>query len=281
MTAAVDLRNSAADQFWASLRAAMGQDGLLTYRYLGRVAQNMHGVPVGSMKIRSDMRDWNGGIRAAALAIATAETGFSDFNAVPAPVEAGLSILDAGRDVREVHLRAEVLKLGKTLGFSRTVVTDADRPERLIAISRGVGVKLAEAPATGGEPFPLPDDMADADDLPSLLSVFGGVIDGEVCRLPELSAGSSSTSGSLHLGPIHIALDAIADTIARRHRMRIADWNVMFLSAGTLGPFRADLSRSMMQAGDSAVVLSLTDEGRDDRRVATATAVLRPVDPQL
>ncbi len=278
MANAIDLRKVETGAFWASLRSAMGQDGLLTYRYLGRVAQNMHGVPVGSMKIRSDMRDWHGGIRAAALAIATAETGFSDFNAVPAPIEAGLSILDAGRDVREVQLRAEVLKLGRTLGFSRTFVTDADQPEKVIAISRGVGIKLAEAPESGGEPFPLPDDMADAGDLPSLLTVFGGVLDGDVCRLPELSAGSSSTSGSLHLGPIHIALDAIADANARQHRMRIADWNVMFLSAGTHGPFRAELTRSMVQAGDGAVVLSLVDEGRDDRLVATATAVLRSVD---
>ncbi|MCB2046717.1 MAG: hypothetical protein KDE32_00665 [Novosphingobium sp.] len=278
MANAIDLRKVETGSFWASLRSAMGQDGLLTYRYLGRVAQNMHGVPVGSMKIRSDMRDWHGGIRAAVLAIATAETGFSDFNAVPAPIEAGLSILDAGRDVREVQLRAEVLKLGRTLGFSRTFVTDADQPEKVIAISRGVGIKLAEAPESGGEPFPLPDDMADAGELPSLLTVFGGVLDGDVCCLPELSAGSSSTSGSLHLGPIHIALDAIADANARQHRMRIADWNVMFLSAGTHGPFRAELTRRMVQAGDGAVVLSLVDEGRDDRLVATATAVLRSVD---
>lgn len=277
MASSSDLRTVESEEFWASLRAAMGQDGLLTYRYLGRIAQSMHAVPVGSMKVRSDMRDWNGGIRAAALAIATAETGFTDFNAVPAPVEAGLSILDPGRDVAEVHLRAEVLKLGRTLGFSRTVVTAAENPDRVLAISRGIGVKLAETPVSGGEPFPLPDDIQDRDDLPPLLTVFGGHIVADHCHLPELSAASSSTSGSLHLGPIHIALDALADAFAAKQQKRITEWNVMFLSAGTHGPFRAEVSRNMAQPGDGALELSLIDEGRDDRLVASAIAVLRPI----
>jgi len=268
-----DLREVAKDDFWARLHEAMGEDGLLTYRYLGRVTGNMHGVPLDYMTIRRDMRDAHGGIRAGALAIGTAATGFTDFDAVPAPISAGLTILDPGKDVKKVAMRQEILKVGRTLGFSRTVVTDWDDQERVIALSRGIGIKLGEAPEEGGVPFPLPDDIADREDLPPLIEVFGGWKgDDGHWRLPAMNAQNRSTSGTLHLGPIHLVFDAAADEIARASGRRVADWEVMFVSAGTDGPFRLDVTPLPATGPAAAVEFSLFDEGRDNRLVASGTA---------
>ncbi|HUD90646.1 hypothetical protein [Sphingobium sp.] len=273
-----DLREAAADEFWDKLNAAMGKDGLLTYRYLGRHSQEMHGLPVGTMKIRSDMRDWHGGIRPAALAIATAETGWSDFNAVPAPVSAGLDIIDPGVGVRQVTMRQRTLRLGRNLGFSRTIVADSDHPQRIIALTRGIGIKLGEAPPTGGQPFPLPDDLEDRD-LPPLLRIFGGWRDGEgMLRLAALTAQNRSTSGSLHLGPIHVVFDAAADDLARETGQRIIGWEVMFVAAGTVGPFLVEVERLSAGGRLGAAEFSLIDEGRDSRLVASGSAAFGPLE---
>lgn len=275
MNATGDLREAGQDEFWDRLHVAMGKDGLLTYRYLGRVTEDMHGVPRGYMKIRGDMRDAHGGIRVGALAIATAETGFTDFDAVPAPISAGLTIVDPGIDVTRVAMRREVLKLGRTVGFSRTVVTDWDDECRVIALTRGIGIKLGEAPAAGGEPFPLPDDISERTDLPPLISVFGGWKgeDGH-WRLPALSAQNRSTSGSLHLGPIHLVFDAAADEFAAASGRRVIDWDVLFVAAGTRGPFRLDANPLPAEGAPGAIRFTLVDEGRDGRIVASGSASL-------
>src|SRR4051812_22788164 len=94
-----DLRDVPPERFWQRLTEVM-QSGLLTYRYLGRKNRDMHDVPHDSMAIRRDMRTAAGGIAAAPLMIAAADAGgFTDFDAVPAPVVASLSILDPGIDV--------------------------------------------------------------------------------------------------------------------------------------------------------------------------------------
>lgn len=272
-TATGDLRTAQGEEFWIRLREAMGKDGLLTYRYLGRVSEDMHDVPVGYMKIRSDMRDHHGGIRAAALAISTAETGFTDFDALPAPVSSGLTIVDAGRDVSRVAIRRHVLKVGRQLGFSRTVVTDWDNEDRVIALTHGIGIKLGEAPADGAEPFPLPDDIVDRPDLPPLITVFGGW-KGEdgLWRLPALLPQNRSTSGTLHLGPMHLAFDAAADEIAAAHNLRVMDWQVLFVSGGTDGPFRVEVQPIPATGQTRAAEFSLIDEGRGGRLVASCSA---------
>lgn len=272
MTQKGDLRGAPPQDFWERLNEAMGQDGLLTYRYLGRKSQEMHGLPIGTMKIRSDMRDCHGGIRPAALAIATAETGWSDFNAVPAPISAGLAIVDSGIGVDEVTMQQRTLRLGRNLGFSRTVVADRNAPERIIAITRGIGIKLGDVPPSGSKPFPLPDDIGDHD-LPPLAAAFGGWRDGsDTWRMPALSSASRSTSGSLHLGPIHIAFDSAADDLARHSGKRVREWDVMFVSAGTAGPFRVDVTQFAPEGDLLACEFTLIDEGRDERLVASGTA---------
>ena len=265
--------------FWTALREAMGKDGLLTYRYLGRKSQTMHDVPYDSMKIRSDMRNAAGGIMAAPLAIATASTGgFTDFNAVPAPVTAGLRIIDPGHDVREVRMRTEVLHMGRSMGFSRTVVTDAANPDRVIALTDAVGIKLGEAPQSGADPFPIEEDMLDRPDLPRLHEVFGGyrLPDG-VWELPEMTAANRSTSGSLHLGPIHIIFEAAATEAAAAaagtNQVQVEDWDVLFIARGINGPFAVEARAVPAGKGKVACTMLLKDRGKDNRTVASCTAI--------
>ena len=272
-----DLRGVPPEQFWQKLTEVM-QSGLLTYRYLGRKNRDMHDVPHDSMVIRRDMRTRAGGIAAAPLMIGAADAGgFTDFDAVPAPVVASLAILDPGLDVREVRIDREILRRGRTMGFTRTRITDAANPGRLLALTSGVGVKLAEAPESGGELFELPEEIADRPDLPPLTDIFGARRErAGVWCLPALNRESASTSGSLHIGPIHIVLEAAATELAAAaagtERLQPVAWEVMFLAAGTVGPFGTVGEALRGSDGSVACRLTLRDQGRDNRAVAALTA---------
>lgn len=277
-----DLRSASPETFWTRLREAMGRDGLLTYRYFGRRTAHMHGADHDSMSVRRDMRNPQGGLTAAALSVATAEVGgFTDFNAVPAPVVASLSILDPGADVAELRIVRDDIHVGRTMGFSRSVVTDAADPSRIIAVARSVGVKLGEAPAEVVEPLAFDEPPPDDETLPPLHEVFGGYRreDG-VWELPALSAASRSTSGSLHLGPIHVICEAAAmDALSRLApggRPQVEEWEVQFVARGLIGPFEVLVEPGAdTRAGRCACLMTLKDVGKAGRTVAAATAVFR------
>jgi hypothetical protein len=276
-----DLRNLPEAEFWVAFRRMMGEDGLLTYRYLGRKTTALHDVDHDSMRIRSDMRNAAGGLMAAPLAIASAEAGgFTDADSVPAPVTASLTIVDDGVGVEEILIRRSLVYAGRTMGFTRSEIVDAADPERLIAISHGTGVKLAGTPG-GYEPIPLPPEIADRADLPPLHEVFGARRrpDGRWELLP-LTAGATSTSGSLHLGPTHIVLETAAVELAAQTAgtdlLQVEDWTVMFTARGTHGPFVADGVATAGNLGRIVCRLTLRDEGRDDRVIASAVAAFRP-----
>jgi hypothetical protein len=276
-----DLRDAPAAEFWTNFRRMMGEDGLLTYRYLGRKTIALHDVDHDSMRIRSDMRNTAGGIMAAPLAIASAEAGgFTDKESIPAPVTASLNIVDDGVGVEEVLIRRTFAQTGKTLGFTRSEIVDAANPDRLIAVSHGTGVRLAGTPGAY-ESIPLPPEIADRPDLPPLHEVFGARRrpDGR-WELPPLTPGAMSTSGSLHLGPTHIVLETAAAELAAQQagtkRLQVEDWAVMFTARGTHGPFVVDGTAAASNLGRITCQLTLRDEGRDGRVVASAVAAFRP-----
>ncbi|HLG89619.1 MAG TPA: hypothetical protein VKZ79_20755 [Alphaproteobacteria bacterium] len=276
-----DLRAAASQEYWARFEAMMGSDGLLTYRYLGRRTVALHDVDHDSMRIRRDMRNAVGGLTAAPLAIATAESGgFTDIESIPAPVTAALHILDDGRDVREVLIRRTFVHMGKTMGFTQSEVMDAANPSRLIAIAHGTGVKLADAPA-GFRPVEPGPDIEDDPALPPLHAVFGGKRRAEgVWELPPLNPRNASTSASLHIGPIHVVLETAAMELAAREAgtraLQMEDWNVSFVARGTHGPFVAEGAGTAAGLGRVAVRLALRDEGRQGRVIASAVAIFRP-----
>jgi hypothetical protein len=286
-----DIRDGPVDQYWERLRRLMGPEGLITYWYLGRAFNQ--DVDPDTMGLRPDMRNADGGIMAAPLAIAAPETGgWRDREAVPAPMTYSLHILDPGHDVRAVRISRETVRRGRRVGFSRSRITDADDPERLIALTSGTGVTLGEAPP-GFRPVDLPPDLPDAS-LPPLTVVFGARRDSDGWRLPELTTRLASTSASLHLGPIHVVCEAAASEAAQaaagrvtngargrpghptgQSPLQVEDWEVQFTSPGKRGPF---LVRTDAWPGPGGRILSrfgLFDEGNGNAVVATGTAALR------
>ena len=142
-----DIRDVPAEQCWDTFESKW--TSLLSYRYLGRQHKSLdkNAGDREVMLLRHDMRNSAGGIMAAPLCIASPESGgMSDDLYVPNPVIASMQVLDDARDVREIEIRREVIHIGRTMGFSRAAIVDADNPERVIALSEGMGVSLGGTP---------------------------------------------------------------------------------------------------------------------------------------
>lgn len=252
---------------------------LLTYRYLGKVSPGVDsGVEIETMPLRHDMRNPTGGVLATPMVIAAPEPYWLDDDCVPAPVVMSYEIVDPAHDVTRVETKRDVLHLGRTMGFSRSLVVDAEDPDRVIAVSSGTGVSLADVPG-GFEPVdnpPLP--VIDSPDLPPLCEVFGVVRDDDAWRLPELAPEHASPHAALHIGPLNVALETAANesvTSVLGDSFQIETWTVMMLRPGVAGPFRATATVQSDRTDRVAVAATLHDEGRDDRIIATATAVYR------
>ena len=273
----------------------MGPEGLITYWYLGRGFNQE--VDPDTMSLRSDMRNAGGGLMAAPLAIAAPETGgWRDREVVPAPMTYALHVLDPAPDVRAVRVTRETVRRGRKIGFSRSVVTDADDPGRIIALTSGTGVSLGAAPS-GFRPVDLPSDLPEGD-LPPLHVVFGARRDPDGWRLPELTTRLASTSASLHLGPIHVVCEAAASEAAGavalagheiqsagegelEHgprgatEIQVEDWEVHFVAPGRKGPFFACAEAWSGPAERVLTHFTLCDEGMQDAVVASGTAAFR------
>jgi hypothetical protein len=273
-----DIRKVDQGQHWEQFEKAW--TALLSYRYLGKLSPGLDaGVERETMPLRSDMRNATGGIMAAPLCIASPEPYWLDDQCVPAPVVMSYEILDAARDVSRVEVVRDVIHLGRTMGFSRSRVVDADQPERVIAISCGTGVSLGDVPP-GYEKVPNPPvPIEDSPDLPPLVVAFGAQRgDDGLWRLPELRPELASPHAALHLGPINVVLEATAVERASAHAqteaLQVESWTVMMVRPGVVGPFRAEAS-AVTGAERIAVQVALHDEGKGDRVVSVAHAVFR------
>jgi hypothetical protein len=277
-----DLQHASSDEFWDRFKAVMGPDGLMTYRYLGsRSTVGADGTVEGAMVIRRDMRNASGGLMAAPLSIALADAAgvHGDAVSVPAPVISSVHLLDAGTDVAEIRVRDSRIHDGRTMGFGQAEITDAAHPERVVALTRGMGVKLAAAPPGYAYVDPGPG-VPDSPDLPPLHEAFGARRhpDGG-WALPMLDARLGSTSGSLHHGATQVVLEAAAMELAAAASgdgaRQIEDWTVMFVARGTVGPFVTSGDVRVGGLGRVACCMTLRDAGNGDRVVASALAVFR------
>jgi hypothetical protein len=290
-----DIRDGPPDEYWERLRQLMGPEGLVTYWYLGRAFNQ--DVDPDTMSLRPDMRNPGGGIMAAPLAIAAPETGgWRDREVIPAPMTYSLHILDPASDVRTIRVSRETVRRGRKIGFSRSIVTDADDSGRIIAVTSGTGITLGEAPP-GFRPVDLPPDLPTID-LPALTVVFGARRDPDGWRLPELSARLASTSASLHLGPMHVVCEAAASEAAesilnapsgrpdaqsgaptgdsdKRKLVQIEEWEIHFVAPGLNGPFLVQTEAWSGPQGRLISRFSLIDEGRSGTVVAAGTAAFR------
>jgi acyl-coenzyme A thioesterase PaaI-like protein len=276
-----DIREVTPEEHWKQFEEAW--TALLSYRYLGKLSPDLDSeVELETMPLRHDMRNSTGGIMAAPLCIASPEPYWLDSQCVPAPVVMSYEILDSARDVRGVVVHRDVIHLGRTMGFSRSLTVDADDPSRVIAVSCGTGVSLGDVPEDYQKVPNPPVPVVDSPSLPPLHQVFGARRgeDG-VWRLPEVTPELSSPHAALHLGPINIVLEAAATDAAAAHAgtdaLQVDSWIVMFIRPGVAGPFRAEAEVVSGRSERIATQLTLRDEGRGDRVVSVARAVFRRV----
>jgi hypothetical protein len=158
-----------------------------------------------------------------------------------------LFIGDPAGDVARIEVLSEGLKRGRSMGFSRSRIVDADDHSRVIAYTEGQGVSIG-TPPPGLERMDLDEPVIEIEDSPDLLplwKVFGASrrADGHWV-LPELAVELASPDAALHIGPQHILLETaavdLASELAATDRLQMRGWHVMFLARGKVGPFRVD-----------------------------------------
>lgn len=266
------------DAYAAELRRRWG--GLLSYRYLGRSYASMDLGPVDdTVTLRRDMRNPGGGLLLAVLGISSPDSGgVSDLEAVPNPVIHSCQVLDPATDVARIRVDTEVLKQGRQLAYSRSVIVDADRPDRVIALTEGQGISIG-TPPEGLEKMPVePIDIVDGPDLPPLWQVSGGrKRDSGHWALPELAVEVASPDAALHIGPQFVILETAAMEsaagAANTDALQGLSSHVMFLARGKAGPFRVDTQVISGAGGAIAVRATLHDEGADGKAVTAASYV--------
>ena len=266
----------------------MRWSALLSYRYIGRNHGSMNTGPVdNTVTLRHDMRNATGGLLVSPIAIASPEGGTgSDLVAVPNPVIHSCQIVDPARDVARIEVVSQGLRRGRTMGFSRSKIVDADDHRRVVAYTEGAGVSIGTPPA-GLERMDLDEpviEIEDSPDLPPLWKVFGATRrDDGHWVLPELAIEMASPDAALHLGPQHIVLETaavdLASGLAGTDRLQMRSWHVMFLARGKVGPFRVDGEADRGPDGMVAVRMTMHDEGNGDRAVTSGSALLEVVDP--
>jgi hypothetical protein len=279
----VDIRTVSQDEYWKVFEKRW--TSLLSYRYIGRVDDELDADTsgAGSMVLRHDMRNLTGGVMAAPLCIFSPEAGgMNDNRQVPNPVIQSLHILDDARGVKRVRSVRDTIRLGRQMGFSRSMIVDEDDPSRVISISEGMGVQIGMPPGDY-QPVDNPHiQVENSPDLPPLHQVFGATRSPDgVWRLPELQLELASPDAALHLGPQHIVLETAATEaaaqVAGTDRLQIESYHCMFVARGKSGPFRSDAEAFAGHDGKIGVRLTLNDEGNEDRTVTSATAMFRLV----
>ena len=259
--------------------------GVLGYRYLGRRFGDMDvGEEIDStVVVRRDFRNPLGGFMVAPLAICSPEGGgVNDLEAVPNPVIHNTQILDPAPDVKRIEVVGGQIKAGRRMSYSRSLIVDADAPERVIAYTEGQNAVIGGVPE-GLERMPENRlEIEDGPDLPPLWQVVRGERRASgIWTLPELTDEFASPDAALHLGPQHVILETAAFDAARERagheRLQIESAHVMFLARGKTGPFRVDTEVHSGVDGRLGVRSTLFDEG-EVRAVTSASHAFRAVD---
>jgi hypothetical protein len=256
--------------------------GLLSYRYIGRKHSTMNlGEADDTVVIRRDMRNEAGGIMVAPLAISSPEGCQTDMVAVPNPVIASVQIVDPGYDVKRVEIvESGIMHQGRTMGYGRCKIVDADNPDRVIAFNEGQGAIIGIPPEGLGrmDVSGTELEIEDSPELPPLWKAFGASRRGDShWILPELSTELASPDAALHIGPQHVVLETaatdLAAGVAGTRKLQVISWHVMFMSRGKVGPFRVEGSAHASGSGRVGVRMLLHDEGNGDKAVTSAAAI--------
>ncbi|HWF28129.1 MAG TPA: hypothetical protein VG327_07090 [Mycobacterium sp.] len=256
--------------------------GLLSYRYIGRNHSSMNlGETDNTVTIRRDLRNEAGGIMVAPLAISSPEGCQTDMVAVPNPVIASVQIVDPGYDVTRIEIiDSGIVHQGRTMGYGRCKIVDADNPNRVIAFNEGQGAIIG-VPPEGLDKMDVSGTelvIEDSPDLPPLWQAFGASKrDDGHWVLPALSAQLASPDAALHIGPQHVVLETaatdLAADIAGTRNVQVISWHVMFMSRGKVGPFRVQGTAHVGGPGRIGVRMLLHDEGNADKAITSAAAI--------
>lgn len=261
--------------------------GLLSYRYIGRNHSSMNlGEIDDTVTIRRDMRNAAGGLMVAPLAISSPEGCQTDMVAVPNPVIASVQIIDPGYDVKRIEIVGSgIVHQGRTMGYGRCTIVDADNPDRVIAFNEGQGAVIGVPPEGLGRMDVSGSELVieDSADLPPLWQAFGAAKRGDGhWTLPELSTELASPDAALHIGPQHVVLETAATDLAAglagTSKVQVISWHVMFMSRGKVGPFRVEGTAHAGGPGRVGVRMLLHDEGNADKAVTSAAAIFDIVD---
>jgi hypothetical protein len=256
--------------------------GLLSYRYIGRNHSSMNlGDTDDTVTIRRDMRNEAGGIMVAPLAISSPEGCQTDMVAVPNPVIASVQIIDPGYDVTRIEIvESGIVHQGRTMGYGRCKIVDADNPNRVIAFNEGQGAIIGTPPEGLGKMDVSGTELVieDSPDLPPLWAAFGASRrDDGHWVLPALSAELASPDAALHIGPQHVVLETAATNLAAdlagTRKVQVISWHVMFMSRGKVGPFRVEGTAHAGGPGRIGVRMLLHDEGNADKAITSAAAI--------
>ncbi|OBA82458.1 hypothetical protein A9W99_01825 [Mycobacterium sp. 1164966.3] len=261
--------------------------GLLSYRYIGRNHASMNiGEVDDTVRIRRDMRNDAGGIMVAPLAIASPEGCQTDMVAVPNPVISSVQILDPGFDVDTVLVVGSGnIHQGRTMGYGRCLIVDANNTDRVIAFIQGQGAVIGQPPP-GLEKMDVSGTelvIEDSPDLPPLWQAFGACKrDDGHWVMPELTLEVASPDAALHIGPQHVLLETAAIDLAAEQagtrKLQVQSWHVMFMARGKVGPFRVDGTAYRGADGCIGVRMLIHDEGNDDRPITAGSAQLARAD---
>jgi len=258
--------------------------GLMSYRYIGRRFGVIDDGPVEeTVTIRRDMRNPSGGLLLAVLSIASPEGGnITDLEAVPNPVIHSCQVLDAGRDVARIEIVSETIKHGRQMAYSRSRIVDADRPDRVLALTQGQGISIG-VPPKGLEKMNVEViELADSPALPPLWQAYGGHRRNDGCwGLPQLSVEVASPDAALHIGPQFVILETagldVASRAAGTGALQGVSSHVMFVARGKEGPFRVEAHAFVGADETVAVRLYIHDEGAENKLITSGSYVFRRV----
>lgn len=277
-----DIRELTADPAAYADELARRWGGLLSYRYIGRNHGSMNVGPTDdTVTLRSDMRDSGGAILLSVLGIASPEGGLiSDLEAVPNPVVHSCQVLDHGAGVRRFEVRTADLKRGRSMSYSRSLIVDADQPERVLAVTEGQGVTIGVPPDGLQKMTVDPIEVADSPDLPPLWQVFGGrQLDDYTWSLPELSVEVASPDAALHVGPQFVLTETAARSsvaaMVQTDTIVGTSSHTMFLARAKSGPFRFVAEPLAGADGTAAARTQVFDDGAEGKLVTVATHVFR------
>jgi hypothetical protein len=277
-----DIRTMSPEEHWKHFEKAW--QALKSYTYLGKTTPYLDaGVDKEAMPLRHDMRNSTGGIMAGPLCIASPEPYWRDDECVPAPVTMTYDILDPAYDVKRIEVIRDVISVGRTMGYSRSRIVDADNPERVIAISTGSGASLGGVPP-GFYPVDNPvNDAADSPDLPPLRDVFGIIkMPDDSLQIDKVIPMIASPHSALHQGPINFALEAACmDALERllgTTDFQVDHYTVLMVKPGYAGPFVTTAVVVNPEGPRYGVEATMIDKGHNDRIIATASAGFHKVE---